>query len=175
MTKLNLGCGRRPLEGYINVDCHDVEGVDCVFDLSDALWPWPPGSVDEIKAFHVLEHLPSWTDAMQSMYAIMKPGALLYIAVPHHWSDGYMGDPTHVRPVTLAGLQLFSKKKCAEFAEKGWPNTPLAEMLEVDFEVEHVEFDLTPRYKGLTGANLGHAISSYLNVVDEVRFTVRRV
>ena len=58
---------------------------------------------------------------------------------------------------------------------KGWPNTPLAEMLEVDFEVEHVEFDLTPRYKGLTGANLEHAVSSYLNVVDEVRFTVRRV
>ena len=33
-VKLNLGCGRFPLPGYVNVDCVKLQGVDMVHDLN---------------------------------------------------------------------------------------------------------------------------------------------
>ena len=50
MIKLDLGCGPHRLPGYIPIDDslgHDVRAL-----------PFRDGSVDEIRASHVLEHIP---------------------------------------------------------------------------------------------------------------------
>lgn len=177
MTKLNLGCGNAYLKGYVNIDREAKAHTDLILDIEGEPWPFEDGSVTEINASHILEHVHDLLWVMSECYRVMAPGAELHIAVPHHHSDGFYGDPTHVRPITLAQLELFSRKKCAAARAKGYPNTPLAEYLNVDFEVIRVETDLMPHWanQNLDQTNIDFAILTYNNVVDTVRFTVKRV
>lgn len=174
--KLNLGCGSDRREGYVNCDVEPRCSPDQVVNV-EGVWPFEDGAVTEIMARHVLEHLQDIRVFFREAYRVMAPGALMHIAVPHHRSEGFAGDFTHVRIVTRAALDLLSREKCAEFAAKGWPNTPLAIYWEVDFEVTGVSFDLMSpwRDRGLTGRNLEEAILGFNNVIDECRFTLVRV
>ena len=93
----------------------------------------------EIAATHVLEHLGQQTDVflgvIKELHRLLVQGGKIEIKVPHFRGDGFWGDPTHVRPITPTIMGLFSKKNCRMFAERGWPNTPLADYLDVDLEV----------------------------------------
>lgn len=79
--KLNLGCGRQRLEGFVNVD---LRGSDQDVDLSVFPWPWASSSISEILASHVLEHLEK--DAayrfIKECWRVLSPGGKLHIAVP---------------------------------------------------------------------------------------------
>ena len=55
-VRLNLGCGRIPLDGYINVDQRELPGVDIVTDVGNL--PFEEGNLSEIYSAHLLEHLP---------------------------------------------------------------------------------------------------------------------
>ena len=66
MTRLDLGCGGRGSRwpGFLGVDRLPApEGPAGAperyleLDLVSERWPWPAGSVDEIIALHVIEHL----------------------------------------------------------------------------------------------------------------------
>lgn len=60
--RLNIGCGWRPIEGYLNVDrvrYAEVEGSDFEFmqlDVTSGL-PFEDSSVEEIVAYQFVEHL----------------------------------------------------------------------------------------------------------------------
>lgn len=55
--KINLGCGDRYADGWINVDwAGSPHRKDQEVDLTGEL-PWPENSVERIYAGHVLEHL----------------------------------------------------------------------------------------------------------------------
>lgn len=59
---LNLGCGDRYVDGWVNVDWDTPHRVDQRVDLAGEL-PWEPGSVSRIYAGHLLEHLERETCA----------------------------------------------------------------------------------------------------------------
>ena len=96
MTRLNLGSGGRPLEGYINVDCNPkAPKVDVIHDLNIFPWPFEADSVDEIVMDQCLEHLIDRNLAMKEIYRILKKGGTAKITVPHFtWQYAYI-DPTH--------------------------------------------------------------------------------
>lgn len=76
MKKLNLGAGTTVIEGF---EPRDGANGDALFPLPDA-----DGSVDEIRASHVLEHFP-YGQAQQILAdwaRALKPGGVLKIAVP---------------------------------------------------------------------------------------------
>lgn len=55
--RLNLGSGATKIPGFVNVDlCH---GSDIQHDLREPL-PFKDGSIDEIKATHVIESFYQW-------------------------------------------------------------------------------------------------------------------
>jgi predicted SAM-dependent methyltransferase len=118
---LNLGCGAKCLAGYINVD--KFGDPDFNFDLETFPYPWDDNSVREIELHHVLEHLGQQTETylkiIQEFYRICQPGAKIHITVPHHRSDRFFHDPTHVRPITAIGLSMFSKQKNREWQATG--------------------------------------------------------
>lgn len=56
--RLNLACGQKPKEGYCNIDCVAMEGVDEVVDLLDFPWRIESDSVEKIYCEHFVEHIP---------------------------------------------------------------------------------------------------------------------
>jgi len=76
MIKLDLGAGSTRLPGYIPIDDslgHDVRAL-----------PFRDGSVDEIRASHVLEHIPyrQAQSTLEHWFRLLKPGGVIRIAVP---------------------------------------------------------------------------------------------
>lgn len=93
--KLNLGCGRDILEGYINLDVIKLEGVNVVWDLNKFPYPFQDNYFDEITTKSVLEHLSDIQKTLEELWRISKPNAVINILVPHFASLGATIDPTH--------------------------------------------------------------------------------
>ena len=74
--RLNLGAGAVPIQGFTPIDRRT--GAE-VYPLAYLV-----GSVDEIRASHVLEHFPQLKIAavLLDWVAALKPGGKLTIAVP---------------------------------------------------------------------------------------------
>ncbi len=81
--KLNLGCGTEHLPGYINIDAHPSEFVDKVCDCTKLL-DFQDNSIDEIVAYHFLEHLKIGEifTALIEWRRILKGGGKLIIECP---------------------------------------------------------------------------------------------
>lgn len=172
--KLNLGCGQRKMDGYVNVDASPVCGPDQVVDLEKTPWPWPDDAADTVKLIHVLEHLgqqpATFLAILSELWRVCCDGALVHIEVPHPRSDEFLGDPTHVRPVTPDTLALFSHRNNAEYQRIGAANTPLGRYLGIDFEI--VSSSLTPRQIWLDRLNRGEIDEAALREAGDSRWNV---
>lgn len=106
--KLNLGCGRKKLEGYLNCDLSKEVKPDRVINLEKNL-PFKDNSVDEIMAEHVLEHVTNFVPLMHEIWRICKEDAKIKIKTPFYSSWGQFNDPTHVRFFTPFTFEYFKK------------------------------------------------------------------
>lgn len=98
--KLNLGCGRKILNGYINLDVVDYGGNQ-IQDLNKYPYPFEENTFDEILASHILEHLDNFRDAITEIYRIAKPNAILKVYAPFFLNTKYFGDPDHKIPFSI--------------------------------------------------------------------------
>jgi len=107
---LNLGCGRVPLPGFINVDKFDGPGVDQLIDIEKADLPWPDDYFDYIYISHVLEHIPHRTDGIngEAFYSIfdeilrvLKIGGILEVKAPYHKDPNTLADVGHTRLINI--------------------------------------------------------------------------
>ena len=103
--KLNVGAGRGPMEGWLNLDLYpaaegvvkwDVEGDESCPDGKGGIIA--DNSVDQIIMSHVIEHLHDPLKAMDHLWRLAKPGTLIELRVPHGASDSAWTDITHLRP-----------------------------------------------------------------------------
>ena len=83
VVKLHLGCGKKHIPTWINVDCDPTVFPDVVDDI-ETLNSFRDGSVDVVYACHVLEHVGrwKWQDVLQTWIRKLKPNGVLRIAVP---------------------------------------------------------------------------------------------
>ncbi|MEG3640251.1 class I SAM-dependent methyltransferase [Magnetococcus sp. PR-3] len=174
--KLNLGCGARKLPGYINVDLYG--SPDLRHDLETFPWPWPESCADAVSLSHVMEHLgresQTFFRIIQELYRVCRDGAQIEIRVPHPWHKDYLGDPTHVRPILPEGLALFSKKQIDSWLAQGFGNTPLAHILDVDFEIKRVVYYYSPEWDAklrageMTSQEIQQEAERHVNVIKEM-------
>ena len=81
--KLHLGCGKRHLEDWVNIDARADVGADLVADITN-LAAFEDGSVQIIYACHVLEHIPrpQVAGVLAVWRKMLVPGGILRLAVP---------------------------------------------------------------------------------------------
>ena len=81
--KLNLGCGNKLLEGWINVDLNPSNPEVVQADISGPL-PFDDDSADEAMAIHVIEHFYVWQakDILSEWRRVLKPGGRLALEAP---------------------------------------------------------------------------------------------
>jgi len=149
--KLNLGSGSKTIPGFLNVDKYHTATTNVVFDLETTPWPWKTNSVQEIRFIHSLEHMGRDTDTylniIKETYRICANGASVIIHVPHPRHDDFLGDPTHVRPITPQSFTLFNKVQNEEWLAGGVSAaTPLALYIGVDFYIASLGTVLDPVY-----------------------------
>ncbi|GEM_PF-2719063 len=92
--KLNLGSCDAPLDGYLNVDIVPGPSTEVV-DLREP-WPWLDDSVEHVRAWDIVEHLPDKIHTMNELWRVLAPGGTVEIAVPTTDGPGAWQDPTHV-------------------------------------------------------------------------------
>ena len=177
--KLNLGSGSKILKGYVNVDKFQYYNPDVVHDLEKFPYPFEDNSVDEILLSHVLEHIGQNPDVfnniIKELYRICKNNSIVDIRVPHPRHDDFISDPTHVRPITILGLQLYDKNLNEKWEKMNAANTPLALIHGVNFIIKDVNFVLEKDYiklienKEIDQNELQEYIKKYNNVVKEMK------
>ncbi len=80
--KLNLGCGRKKMDGWTNVDYYCPE-ADMKVDLFQFPWPWADSSVDAVATSNFLEHTENLIETISEVHRILKPNGLFWVIVPH--------------------------------------------------------------------------------------------
>lgn len=98
--RVNLGCGYKPLPGWLNLDASRGAQVDIVWNLIRGL-PFASGSCAAIFSEHVIEHL-SKTDAanlLKECYRALQPGGVLRLSTPDAelYLRSYAGDGAFLR------------------------------------------------------------------------------
>ncbi len=103
--RLNLGCGRLPLDGWYNVDIRPGPGVNALADLDvEGSLGWvPDASADAARAFALLEHLPHYEHLVLEVARVLRPGAPFEIVVPY--KNDHM--PFHVRTFAPWSFNIF--------------------------------------------------------------------
>jgi hypothetical protein len=118
-VRLNLGCGGRPLPGYINVDMDSLEQIRARYphqSYADDLvvvnydifnLPFADDSVDEVRADGLIEHLPFVDEPrfFAEAVRVLKPGGVLsvttvdfeqavrqWLAAADDWKDFFRAD-----------------------------------------------------------------------------------
>lgn len=186
-VRLNLGCGFRKYEGYINVDSAPQCAPDVVWDIENTPWPFERDSVSEIKLEHVLEHVGATTEKYlaiwKEMYRICRNDAVIDIMVPHWNHENFHHDPTHVRAITPVGIAMLSQARNIADADAGGRETKLGLFIGVDIELGGNDVELL--YTGkianevnegrLSHESLAHLVEHQNNIAVEIRMRARVV
>ena len=110
MKKLNLACGERYKEGYVNIDNNKDVKADVYQDLNKFPWPFKNSEFDEVYCHHILEHLDEVLPVMEELWRVCKNKAKILIFSPHTGSFEVHVDVTHKR-----GFNTQSFRRCFDF------------------------------------------------------------
>lgn len=178
--KLNIGCGRNPIEGYVNLDRATLPGVDAVFDLEQCgmytgehpegfplynSLPFKDDYFEELQAIHTLEHITRILPVMQELWRVSKQGAIFTIHVPFGGCDIAWEDPTHVRRFFPQSFMYFSQAayKRADYDYRGdWIVESIAAVVPKDLAQNFESPD-----------DCGRAMMHWRNVALELRAKLR--
>jgi hypothetical protein len=171
--KINLGGGYKRYPDFLNVDIDPLTKPDILVDLETGNFPIESDTVDEVRAYHVLEHIgEGFFHLMQELYRICKDGAIIDIQVPHHRSEVMYGDPSHVRFITTESLRQFSKKRNIWHINQWNSSSGFGLKYSVDFDLIEYSFVVNdrwkPRFVTMSQDEINEVSANFNNVYDEM-------
>jgi len=146
---LNLGCGKSPIAGWINLDRVGGYGADIVRTLGVDTIPLKDASCSCVFASHVLEHIPNILHAMREIHRVLIPGGVLVACTPYASSDGAWDDPTHVRAFTEHSWMFYDRRTHETPGNAGYYPS------ECDFIFDILRVDLIPELEYVAAINAG--------------------
>ena len=126
---LDVGCGGCKIPGAVGIDRCELPGVDVTMDLDRRPWPFPDSTFDHVVCKHSLSHLADFIGAIEEIYRVAKPQALVEILAPHYTSDNANTDPTIKTRVGIRTMNYFCEQydfkyhyysKARFFMERRW-------------------------------------------------------
>jgi ubiquinone/menaquinone biosynthesis C-methylase UbiE len=171
--KINIGAGDTKLEGYVTLDYDALTNPDYQLDIEKDRFPFEDNTVETVVAHHILEHLgEGYFHCLQEIYRVCKHGAIVDIRVPHPRHDSFLADPTHRRPITIIGMQLFSKKFNKHCREQGYASSRLGDYFGVDFEI--LDYRYIPddkakfKFQSMSVEEIEDYANEHNNIISEV-------
>lgn len=170
--KLNIGGGYKKYEGFLNADIDPLTSPDFLMNLETDRFPIEDSLVTEVKMYHILEHIGSgFFHLMKELYRICKDEAILDIQVPHHLSQIFYGDPSHVRFITVDNMRLFSKSYNNFHINQWGSSSGFGNKLDIDIEIIEYDFIVDdywkPRFKQMTQEQIAEVSRNFNNVYSE--------
>lgn len=107
--KLNIGCGRKVLDGWLNVDLNPLEPGVKEGNICEGLEFLSDKSAQTILLDNVVEHLESIPDAIKECFRLLDDGGVLVIRTPHFSSIDSWRDPTHRWHLSIRSFDYFLK------------------------------------------------------------------
>ena len=82
VAKLHLGCGRHLLDGWLNTDLNQSEGVMALDATKE--FPFVDSSFDYVYSEHMIEHIqyPDGQRMLSECFRMLRPGGRIRIATP---------------------------------------------------------------------------------------------
>lgn len=141
MTVIELGCGNAKTPGAFGIDFNINSQADLIHNLDVFPYPLQDEVADEVICRDVLEHLEHFVAAVEEIWRICKPGALVEITGPFMSSVNFYSDPTHKRAFTSRTFDYFIE---GTEVRKHRYSTATFELVSVEFDP-----DERPRRRGL--------------------------
>jgi predicted SAM-dependent methyltransferase len=83
MRRLQWGCGRKPVPGWVNSDRQALPGVDICCDIRDGL-PVPADHFDYVASMHALQEIPfrELVGVLHELRRVIRTGGVLRLGLP---------------------------------------------------------------------------------------------
>jgi predicted SAM-dependent methyltransferase len=181
--KLNIGCGLKQIEGFVNVDNDPMVQPDMIVDLNKFPWPFEDNEFDCIVAKDILEHLGNVPSdiipVLKEMYRISANAALWEVQSPHWMCDNAINDPDHKRFITIEMFNMFNQSKAYDKMVTGHSDSLLAFQNDIDINLLSYDFVFTEHFleevkkRRLNQQQIDHAINTYNNIASSVLYVLQ--
>jgi len=181
--RINLGCGLKKIDGFVNVDASASVKPDQIVDLNTFPWPFKDNEFDHIVAKDILEHLgetsKDFIKVMKEMYRISHNGAIWEVQSPHWRCDTAIDDPDHKRLITMGMFNLFNKRMLLEKLQGEGADSPLAFEHDIDIEICDMQFDYTKPWaerlksRQISEDELTYALNHFNNVALSTKYLIQ--
>ena len=181
--RLNMGCGLKKIEGFVNADISPNVKPDQIVDFNSFPWPFADNEFDHIVAKDILEHLgdtsADFIKAIKEMYRISHNGAIWEVQSPHWRCDTALDDPDHKRLITMGMFNLFNKRMLLEKLQKDQSDSALAFEHDIDIEICDMQFDYTDpwqeklRKREISQDELNYALNHFNNVALSAKYLIQ--
>jgi len=189
LDKVDLCCGGSKPRGYIGVDTLGVPGVDIVFDLNNAPWPFADNSVGMFRMQDAIEHLKDPIQTMKELWRCLAPYGWAMIEVPSTDGRGAFQDPTHcchsedTEVLTTEGFVLFSKLKGNELFYVLNTSTNVTKTLPankihcydhtgnmIHYQGRHIDAMVTLNHKMIVGSSDSTTSFRFMDAKDTLKY-----
>lgn len=162
--KINIGSGHNKISDFVSIDYDVNNNPDYCLNVETDNLPFEDSTVETVVAHHILEHLgDGYFHTLQELYRVCKHGAVIDIRVPHPRHDAFLADPTHKRPITPLGLQLFSKNFNEHCKKNGLAASTLADYFNVNFDILEWHYIPEEKYKQVFQGKSNEFIEEYIS------------
>lgn len=81
MTEVNIGCNKKKINGFINIDINPNVKPDIVMDATDL--KFKDNSIDFIISIHCIEHVKDPDKMIEEIHRVLKVGGLVELTMPY--------------------------------------------------------------------------------------------